>query len=31
MAQTGGNYTGKKQEYFSKQLNQCEIERFKAL
>lgn len=31
MTQIGGNYTGKKQEYFFEQLNQCEIERFKAL
>ena len=26
-----GNYTGEKQEYFFEQLNQCDIERFKAL
>jgi len=31
MTQIGSNYTGKKQEYFFEQLNQCDIERFKAL
>lgn len=31
MAQIGSNYTGKKQEYFLEQLNQCDIERFTAL
>ena len=31
MTQIGGNYTGKKQEYFFEQLNQCDIDRFKAL
>lgn len=31
MTQIGNKYTGKKQEYFFEQLNQCEIERFKAL
>ena len=27
----GSNYSGKKQEYFFQQLNQCDIERFKSL
>lgn len=31
MTQIGSNYTGKKQKYFFEQLNQCDIERFKAL
>lgn len=31
MTQIGSNYNGKKQEYFFEQLNQCDIERFKAL
>jgi len=31
MTQIGSNYTGKKQEYYFEQLNQCDIERFKAL
>ena len=31
MTQIGSKYTGKKQEYFFEQLNQCDIERFKAL
>ena len=31
MTQIGLNYTGKKQEYYFEQLNQCDIERFKAL
>ena len=31
MSQIGSRYTGEKQEYFFEQLNQCEIERFKAL
>ena len=31
MTQIGNQYTGEKQEYFFEQLNQCEIDRFKAL
>lgn len=31
MTQIGSNYTGKKHEYFFEQLNQCHIDRFKAL
>ena len=31
MTQIGSNFTSKKQEYFFEQLNQCDIERFKAL
>lgn len=30
MTQIGNQYTGEKQEYFFEQLNQCEIDRFKA-
>ena len=31
MTQIGNNYNGEKQEYFFEQLNQCDIDRFKAL
>jgi hypothetical protein len=31
MTKIGNQYTGEKQEYFFEQLNQCEIDRFKAL
>ena len=31
MTQIGNQYTGKKQEYFFEQLNQCEIQQFQAL
>jgi len=31
MTQIGNQYAGEKQEYFFEQLNQCEIDRFKAL
>ena len=31
MTQIGNQYTGEKQEYFFEQLNQYEIDRFKAL
>jgi hypothetical protein len=31
MTQIGNQYTDEKQEYFFEQLNQCEIDRFKAL
>ena len=31
MTQIGNKYTGKKKSYFFEQLNQCHINRFKAL